>query len=314
MQQDPTPPVTAPDDVSHFFVAYGLTIGSSLPLPELTAAPPGPCDLVVTEGDVPESLPAPDGHGVCFEVSGDTFLLKLPLIARYLVSAGRQIVFEPADGADPEAVRLFLLGSAIGAALHQKGLLPLHGSSVRVGEYAAVFTGFSGHGKSTLAAGLSRRGFPVLADDVSVVSVAGERPMLSPGYPQLKVWGDVLEKIDTSADGLRRVRAELEKFALPLGDAFCSTPTPLERVYVLTPRNQPDVRLVPLEGIAKFRALLNQTYRPRFIASMGLKSEHFARCAEVARHVAVTRIHRPHEQFLLDDLLDQLERDWAWAT
>ena len=80
-----------------------------------------------------------------------------------------EIVAEPRQGVPDSNVRLFLLGSAMGALLHQRGLLPLHTNAVEVGGRAFAFMGKSGAGKSTLAAWFHDRGFRIVADDVCVV-------------------------------------------------------------------------------------------------------------------------------------------------
>ena len=54
------------------------------------------------------------------------------------------------------AVRLYLLGTCMGALLFQRKLLPLHGSAVVINGKAYAFVGDSGAGKSTLAAAFSK--------------------------------------------------------------------------------------------------------------------------------------------------------------
>ena len=53
------------------------------------------------------------------------FLLKLDDIARFLVQHGEEILIQPAAESDEDGIRLFLLGSALGALLHQRGRLIL---------------------------------------------------------------------------------------------------------------------------------------------------------------------------------------------
>jgi len=84
----------------------------------------------------------------------------------------------------PADVRLFLLGSAIGALMHQRGLLVLHGSTVKVGDECVVFLGSSGVGKSTLATQLRHRGYACLGDDVCAISIGEDGvPYAAPAYP-----------------------------------------------------------------------------------------------------------------------------------
>ena len=99
-------------------------------------------------------------------------------VARYLVSGGCEIIIEPHPTATEKDVRLFLLGSAMGALLLQRGIWPLHGSAIAGRSGAALFVGVSGSGKSTLVGAFHQRGFQVLADDVCAIT-AGSPPLIS---------------------------------------------------------------------------------------------------------------------------------------
>ncbi len=70
-------------------------------------------------------------RGVMAQAEGaDRFLLAIPGVAAFHVHGGREIIIQPAPQADAAAIRLFLLGSAFGALLHQRGITPMHGSAV----------------------------------------------------------------------------------------------------------------------------------------------------------------------------------------
>jgi len=57
------------------------------------------------------------------------------------------------------------MGSAMGALLHQRNILALHAGTIAVNGGSVIFCGPSGIGKSTLAAGFRRRGYPNVAGD-----------------------------------------------------------------------------------------------------------------------------------------------------
>jgi phosphate transport system ATP-binding protein len=109
----------------------------------------GPAEVTIRYGAVPDSLEDIQQQGVCYQVNAEAFLLKLNAIAKYLVTAGEQIIIEPVPRVQDGEVRLFLLGSAFAALLQQRGLLALHGCAVEVKDGAAVIVGPSGCGKST---------------------------------------------------------------------------------------------------------------------------------------------------------------------
>ena len=74
-----------------------------------------------------------------------------------------------ADNVPDANIRLYLLGSAMGVLLHQRGLLPLHANAVEIDGKAFAFMGASGSGKSTLAAWFHDHGYRIIADDVCAV-------------------------------------------------------------------------------------------------------------------------------------------------
>lgn len=291
--------------------AFGLNLRSSLPLPELLPGSADDVDLEICEGFVPEALDDAAESGLRYQVAPGCLLLRVDGIARYLVEDGRRITVRPEPGADANAVRLFLLGSALGAVLHQRGDLVLHGSAITAKDGAVGFLGRSGIGKSTLAMEFRRRGYSVLTDDLCVVRPNPAGILCAePGIPQSKLWLDSLQRLELSAEGLRRIRAELEKRSLPLGESFASEARPLHRLYVLQSQPGDEITFEPVEGVAKFAMLRHQTYRFRFLGGLGGRAGHLGRAADLARQAAITVVRRPAHQFRLQELTDRLEAEW----
>jgi len=195
--------------------AFGLSVSSEIPLPELMVMDVKP-DINIVFGDIPENLDNPAFSSVHFQVSPNKFLLKVDGVARYLIVNGDKITIDPTEGGSNDEIRLYLLGSAFGALIHQREMLPIHGSAVIFEDKAVIFSGKSGAGKSTLAAGFVKKGYKLLADDVCVVTLdEGSNPIVHPGYPQMKLWTDSLEKLGHRTKPLRTVRSGLKKYACP---------------------------------------------------------------------------------------------------
>jgi hypothetical protein len=294
----------------YIYRVFGLTIGSSMEIPELLPAEGEP-DVLIREGSVPEALENPKTVGVRFQVKPGHFLLKVDNIAKYLVSEGRRITIETFPGVEEEDIRLFLLGSAFGALIHQQGLLPLHASAIEVQGRCVVFCGVSGSGKSTLAKTFFSRGYHLHTDDVCVVSTGeNETPMAYPGYPQLKLWEDALEKIGVDAASYTRVRQVVDKFAIPVTERFNHKPLPIKRIYILSPWNKGEIEVTEITGMKKFNLLKNQTYRFRFVAGLEREVSHFKSAGVLGNQVPIYGVRRPQSLFLLDELADILENDF----
>lgn len=276
------------------YSAYGLRIDSELPLPDLAPEPAAPLrprpDVVVRLGVVaPPSAAAlllPRG----LWVDGGRVGIDVPDVARYACEDGSHITVEAAPGATPARLRLFLLGSALGALLAQRGLLVLHGNAFVVDGGCAIVLGRSGAGKSTLAAEMHRRGHVVLSDDVVPVDAAGRALA---GWPRIKLWQDALDRLGVASDGLDRVDAAFAKFHVPLDRSPGALgPVPVRWIYVLDRYDGP-LRIVPVTGAAVFTSLHEHSYRNEILVGE-LRRTHLARSADLARTVRIARVERPH--------------------
>ena len=68
--------------------------------------------------------------GPTWEMAGEIFLLRVPRLARFRITAGRDIDVETEPGVSDHEVAGFVLGTAFGILLHQRGALVLHGAAV----------------------------------------------------------------------------------------------------------------------------------------------------------------------------------------
>lgn len=305
-------PPDGSDPSPYVYRVHGLRLGTPFPCPELVPSPGeagAAPDVVVRLGATPERLGAPEARGAAFEATPDELLLALPRIGRFHVRGGREITIAPDDGADEDALRVLLLGSCLGAVLHQRGVLALHASVVHAPGGAVLLLGESGAGKSTLAAALARRGAAVLGDDLAaIVAGADGRPHVLPGVAQLKLWVDAAAHLAEDTTRLRPVRAGLAKFALPTSGAP-RAPTPVCAAYVLEADNGATLRLDPLGDADRFTELARHTYRYRFLGGAARRGAHFRLVTLTAGHVPMTRVRRPRHPVLLDALADRVAYD-----
>lgn len=293
------------------YFAFGLEIGSDFPIPELLPGNPAyECQVCIQISKVPDSLPNATFSGVRFQGSTNEFLLRVDKVALYLVKNGNTILIDPAKNASEKDIRLFLLGSAIGALIHQRGLLPFHGSSVIIHHQVVIFTGASGAGKSTLAASFIKKGFPIIADDVCVITLDDtSNPLVHPGYPQMKLWADSLEKTGHKNHALIHVREGIKKFNLPVHPNFHTKPEILNGIYIIAAKNTEGLKMETLKGIEKFNAIKNNTYRLNYIKGTGTTPSHFKHIEAMARLCFVKKIERPAKGFHLSDLTELIEKD-----
>jgi len=286
------------------YKAFGLTIQSDIECPELIISSGTP-NVIIQAGSVPESIEDPLFSGVRFQTKEQEFLLQVDNIARYYIQNGNKITIDIYQNADLSEVRLFLLGSAIGALIHQRGLLPFHGSSVKIGESAIILSGLSGAGKSTLAAAFQKKGYSLLSDDVSVISFSeNEHPIVHPGYPQMKLWPDSILKLGGDPAHYSKTRKQLEKHSIPITDSFWDKPLPLSKIFIITSSNLGELKVEQIKGVEKFSLLKTHTYRFNFVAGKEMNSLHFKSFDLLAKSTEIIRLSRPSGKFIFDELIN----------
>jgi hypothetical protein len=172
-------------------VASEIELPGAVPTPGADAAA-----ITVRAAPVPAALQDATARGATWQIAGKRFLFQVPGVARFLLSGGNEIVFEPAPGVDGGDVSIFLIGTVFGILLHQRGEIVLHASAVRVAGKAVLFCAPSGSGKSTLAAALAQRGLPLVADDLCAITLRDGVPMVQPDGCHLKLWAQAIDKLD----------------------------------------------------------------------------------------------------------------------
>jgi hypothetical protein len=294
--------------------AYELNLASELPLPGLAALAEGPWvpDVTVSVGGELPELDGPVVVGPWWQVSPVAFRMVVDGVATYQVEAGRRIRVQPHPGSDPAEVRLFLLGSALGALLYQRGLFPLHGSAVETPWGAMVFVGPSGIGKSTLAGHFHRSGYRLLCDDVCAIRRDGQGALqVLPAFPHLRLKADALGRLQ---GGAAPSRLDVDKVVLPLGEGHASAPVALGAVHVLADLETGGPRLTPLRGFERIQALADNLYRPHFLDGMQTRGAVLRLAGEIAASAQVATLARRRDAADLDGLVLWLEHGWNAAA
>jgi hypothetical protein len=302
------------------YLLGGIGLVSEIPLPELSLWTPGPAPLPqisIRLGSVPASLQ----HGTevdpdCFATRSE-YLLNVQGIARYLVLEGREVIVEPAEGALALDVRAYLLGTIFAILCHQRGLLPLHASAVSWGGGVIAFLGHSGEGKSSLAANLALRGFPVVADDICLVDAHGEGPaVVIPVAPWLKLWRASLDQLGLAAHGLDPVFSEDDKYRFPVEQVLERQPIRklifLERRAGLLEQSEGSTgESAEIREVTALRALpllMNLTHHAYLLEASGRREENFLHCGRVVAQAKAYSVSRPWGFAHMDSAVDAIER------
>jgi hypothetical protein len=294
--------------------AFGLEVRSDdLDLPELTPIGPPAVGSLACQTDpqvclqyeppsqwpavseVPPSLCHSDERHSLW-IAADELRLQIWDVGHFRILGGQQIGWCPAQpGLSPAELRTYLLGSAFGALLIQRGLLVLHGNALERDGRAIVCLGASGAGKSTLACALMQQGWRLLADDLVAITPEG---MVLPGIPRIKLWEDASRSFGFSPELLIPVAAGIAKYLMPV-DQLRPAPAAarLAQLYLL--QREPWNGISPLKRLAigneqmAMAELLNQLYRPTFVAGLGRHGSCFLALARLLRQAPLTTLLLP---------------------
>jgi hypothetical protein len=243
-------------------------------------------------GAVPRSLAGhevSDGHRLTAE---GCFLLRSVSGYGYFYQPGEGITVHRPAGANPDEELLWLNGSVYAAVASLNGFLPVHASAVAHGGRVTAFTGTGGAGKSTLATGLGKFGFPLFCDDTLLIDLANlDQAICMPGHKRLKLLPDALAL--TGAVAEQPVGAETGKhYARPLA-GISDRPLPLATLVFLS--EGPELRWDPIRGAERFARLDDDHYTQDLFmaAQQPQRAELFALRARLASKVAMAQLTRP---------------------
>jgi hypothetical protein len=231
-------------------------------------------------------------------------------VGRFLVKSGREIIIDRAAGVSDRNLRVYLLGSAFGAVLHQRGVLALHANAVVIDGKVFAFIGHSGAGKSTLAAWFHARGHIVLADDVCAVSFASDgQPVALPGVPRLRLWKDALDHAGQDSRDFELSFDGADKYDVPAPLKAEQEATPLAACYWLDePEIAGPLTIDRVTGAKAVEVLMTNTYRGCFATLLGRSATHMQSCVRLAKAAPVYRASRQKRQDEFEGVARQLQR------
>ncbi|MEI9992439.1 MAG: hypothetical protein WDM86_20695 [Rhizomicrobium sp.] len=294
-----------------FYAIAGLRLGSEIELPGVIGSEPqaDAPDIQIRIGEVPERLSDAALSGPTWQIDRQRFLLRVPNVARFLVSDGREIRVAP-DGDTPFAeIAIFLSGTVLGILLHQRTHVVLHASAVEVGGKAILFCGPSGAGKSTLAAALNKRGYPLISDDFCAIRFATDgQPHALPDGRSLKLWAEATKWLDMRPGA--SVRAQLKKYYVDPG-ATASKPVVIGAIYELSEARAPRKPGIVTPNVADAALLIRRNaYRPLLVKRMGQQARYFEAASRLANAAGIYMLARPLDFAQMDTVFGWLETHW----
>ena len=277
----------------NWYSLYHLTVASTLALPEAVRQAHR---ASLDEADVEISSAPHQARREpkpWFEVVGARHArIYLADKATIEVKDGQRIVVRKDSAFDEALVRVYLLGSAMGCALHQRGVLPLHVSAVEINGQAWAFTAPSGTGKSTLAARLhGLAGCGLVSDDVAALDFFDGQAHVAGGPPLLKLQPDVAALL-TQATTRPGPRPDNDKLSVHPTAGFIQGWVPLAGIIVLERDDTlaaGSLAIEPLRGADAFVGAREAVYRFELGWAMRSPAGMFQTLTELTRRIPLYR-------------------------
>ncbi|MDP1569780.1 MAG: hypothetical protein Q8L86_07235 [Vicinamibacterales bacterium] len=299
------------------YLAGGLRLASTLPLPPLSAAPAGAPDWTITVADeLPPSCHEWFHHWD--EEDGSLWLSFGRLASGYLLQFAHSASFEvrPAErtirayampGTPDDTVRHLLLNQVLPLLVAAPGRLALHASAVAGPEGIVAFVGPGGSGKSTLAAACVKRGWSLVTDDVLIVTPQTGQMMAVPSFCELRLWRDVADAVFPEAAAVPAVADYSTKRRLgpETNLRFLAHPAPLARLFLIDRAMASDDQAVTRVPVAPRDAVVALT-RCAFVLDVTNRAAlrtSFGQLATLVERVAVVGLVYPRALDRLDDVL-----------
>ena len=229
-------------------------------------------------------------------------------LSEFVVSRdGTEIQWRRLPRLTDQTFRGYLLSQVLSFSLLARGVEPLHGSAVAVDGRVIGFLGDCGLGKSTLTAAMVHAGYPLVTDDLLVLSHRTGRVWVEPGVPSIKLD----PRLGRRLLGVRRVGPRVApgatKAILSVPPASSvQEPLPLHALYVLSRGRT--VRISPCQPAAVLLEIVGHAFNTVRVDEERLASQfRFAR--RLAATVRMRRLAYPRRLAGLPGVVDAVLRD-----
>lgn len=227
-------------------------------------------------------------------------------VAYFRVTDGHLIEVEPVNNANYSLMVVYIMGSCMGAILHQRGFFPLHGSCVTDGKRSVLLSGHSGAGKSTLAAEFLSHGWKLLTDDVAVIKGIEEgKPYVQSSYPSQKLWQDSLKRYEHTEEEVHSLysRDDELKYGVDVSKHYYDGTAPLSLFVRLCVTEDQPTGVVSVTGFGKVEQVRINTYRSYMVAD---QQKYFQRCITLGTTLPMAVSFRKEGESCATTLYEQI--------
>ena len=266
-------------------------------------------DVDIQRVDNPKRIANPVVENSWMAINEHEFRMQVENVGEFYAGHGKLVQYSADPDATVSSIELYLNGSVFGAILHQRKILPIHGSSFIFNGKGVMLCGESGAGKSSLTTAFCLNGAEFLTDDVTPFEFIDNKPFIIPRSDRVKLWSDSLRQFSESKDILQKIRPEDDKYYYPIEQSSRDR-YPLSHVVIIKLKESGNTVFKPVIKSDAFAALHNEIYRLHYLSAMpSLKQHYLMQIASICNNTEITIVERPKNieiwrmQALLSDIL-----------
>ncbi|WPC43296.1 hypothetical protein [Clostridium sp. JS66] len=294
--------------IKRIYTVFGLKISSEIPISELLPSE-GDEDIKIILGKVPSKIDHIIIKADDYQMSKTEFLFSVENVGRYYIKDGKLILIEPYEKADSKSINVYLMGTAFGVVLLQRGMVPIHGSSVIINDQCVIFTGDCGAGKSTLCSAFRKNEYEFLSDDISVITLNEEGiPMVQPAFPQQRLCSDSARMMGYDIASLSLASNTDHKYVISDPNNFKSEPMPLVAIFELCPKQDCTIGIRKLEGTDKLWNIIKNIYYSTILLRLGINVDYFKQCIDIVKIIPFYYIVRPEDKYTVKEQIEIVKK------
>ncbi|MEM7012469.1 MAG: hypothetical protein AAF585_13410, partial [Verrucomicrobiota bacterium] len=162
----------------------------------------------------------------------------------------------------------------------------------------------SGRGKSTTAAAMVERGWSLMSDDVTVISLEDSESLVFPGEAHHRFTAESCAYFNREFDPAKPFA--YDKWRQKVARHH-DRPEPLAAIFVLREGDSLQPRFEPIRGVDKVVLLQRHCFRNHIIDHLGKRHEQVRLLTELASKTPIRRVHTKRDLENLPNLAEAIE-------
>jgi energy-coupling factor transporter ATP-binding protein EcfA2 len=288
------------------YQAFGFVLESDLQFSELEETSGIAADIKIRKNEIEVPAEWLNNKGLRTKASKSEILIGVSDLVNFRIIEGKQFYYHPLKAFHFGKARLYILGIGFSAIIHQRGLLPLHASSLVKNGKALLICGESGAGKSTTAAALLQQGFRLLADDITVIRISGQNAFAYPGFPHMKLWPESAEMLGIENEQLIEFAPDISKRGMSVRETFQQHAVEISAIVFIT-KDGSELQFNLLSGAEKAKILINNTFRLRFVRDTEQFTNYFGLITQTGNACKMMSITRPDNRNTINEIIDNIQ-------